>query len=41
MYKRSDYMLKNMLTTLGSTINMIGGTLRPLNKHKNFHFDNE
>jgi hypothetical protein len=32
---------QNMLTILGSTVNMIGGTISLRNEHANLHVDNE
>ena len=33
---------QNMLTTLGSIVNIIiGGPISPSNEHENLHFDNE
>lgn len=32
---------QNMITNLGATVNVIGGTCIPLNDHENLQFDNE
>ena len=41
MLKRIDLHAQNMLTILGSIINMMGGLVRPLNERIFFHFDSE
>ena len=39
--KRLDYVLRNMITILGSIINIIEGRICTLNEHKNLYFDHE
>lgn len=39
--KEIELRFQNILTILGSILNIIGGTIWPLNEYDNLHFDNE